>query len=86
MEKHIQNWVKKLKQSCGINILQTVNGLHRNQYILESSHSIKQVNLYYIYTKKPGHGHGMDMTLTLTVTQTEIFEKLKHDMAKAWNK
>lgn len=28
MEKHIQNWMKKLKQSNGINILQTVNSLH----------------------------------------------------------
>ena len=28
MEKHIQNWMKKLKQSSGINILQVVNGLN----------------------------------------------------------
>jgi hypothetical protein len=29
MEKHIQNWMKKLEQSRGINILQTINSLHR---------------------------------------------------------
>lgn len=32
MEKHIQNRMKKLKQSSGINILQTIDGLQMKLY------------------------------------------------------